>query len=206
MFALEHVTLLSNISDVIYSDIPILPDAHLTYILLYGSNVYNSVVNKLIVSETIAFIRNTSICPDAFCWILPPPPPPSFACLLSFLLFWLCICNNCSQLTLGDFSKWSVYACWCACVLVHVCVFVSFSVCVLVCLFVRACVYGDIGIRYTLQTGWKYNGLFVRGVCVCTVCMCLARYLDMFIKVVEAITNNSKLESIPPAVLESYLS
>ena len=59
MFALERTTLLSNISDVIHTDMSVLPDDHLTHILLYGSNVYNAVTNKLIISETIVFIRSS---------------------------------------------------------------------------------------------------------------------------------------------------
>ena len=44
---------------MIHSDVSILPDDHLTHILLYGSNVFNTICNKLIVSETISFIRNS---------------------------------------------------------------------------------------------------------------------------------------------------
>ena len=68
MFALERTTLLSNMSDVIRSDISVLPDEHLTHILLYGSNVNNSVTNKFLINETITFIRNTErfTCLEAF--------------------------------------------------------------------------------------------------------------------------------------------
>ena len=67
-FALERVTLLRDKSDVVHFDVSVLPDDHLPYVLLYGSNVYNSVANRLINSETIAFIRNTEcfICLEAF--------------------------------------------------------------------------------------------------------------------------------------------
>ena len=59
LFTNERATLLSKISDVIHSDVSVLPHEHLLHILLYGSNVYNIVANKLIVSETITFIRNS---------------------------------------------------------------------------------------------------------------------------------------------------
>ena len=59
LFYNERVTLLSKISDVIHSDISVLPEEHLLHILLYGSNVYNIVTNKMIISETITFIRNS---------------------------------------------------------------------------------------------------------------------------------------------------
>ena len=34
-------------------------DIHLTRILLYGSKVYNKIVNQLIIRETIRFIKST---------------------------------------------------------------------------------------------------------------------------------------------------
>ena len=51
--------LLGNISLFIDSDITILPSEHLTNILIYGSNVYSNVTNKLIITETIEFIRKS---------------------------------------------------------------------------------------------------------------------------------------------------
>ena len=59
MFTNVRATLLSKISDIIHSDVFVLPDEQLLHILLYGSNVYNGITNKLILSETITFIRNT---------------------------------------------------------------------------------------------------------------------------------------------------
>lgn len=41
------------------SDITILPSEHLTNMLVYGSNVYSIVINKLIITETIEFIRKS---------------------------------------------------------------------------------------------------------------------------------------------------
>ena len=49
---------LSRISDILGSDITVLPNEHLSHILIYGSNVYN-VTNELIVSETIPFIKQS---------------------------------------------------------------------------------------------------------------------------------------------------
>ena len=59
MFAVERVSLLSKISDILHTDISVLPSEHLVHILLYGSNVYNAVTDKLILNETITSIRNT---------------------------------------------------------------------------------------------------------------------------------------------------
>ena len=50
---------LSKISAIISSDVTVLPDEHLHRILVYGSNVYNSVSNRSILTETITFIRNS---------------------------------------------------------------------------------------------------------------------------------------------------
>ena len=47
---------LSKISQITNSDITILPNDHLTDLLLYGSEAYNDVSNELILSETILFI------------------------------------------------------------------------------------------------------------------------------------------------------
>ena len=58
-FTNERALLLSNISNIIHSNVSVLPDEHLLHILLYGSNVYNSIANRLIISETIYFIRKS---------------------------------------------------------------------------------------------------------------------------------------------------
>ena len=52
-----RTTYLSKISDIIGSDVTVLPNDHLTYILMYGSNIYNDVSNELILIETMHFIR-----------------------------------------------------------------------------------------------------------------------------------------------------
>ena len=55
----QRTILLSNISDIIASDVSILPKEHLTHIILYGSNVYNRISNKLILEQSILYIRKT---------------------------------------------------------------------------------------------------------------------------------------------------
>ena len=47
---------LSKISQITNSDLTILPNDHLTDLLLYGSEAYNDISNELILSETILFI------------------------------------------------------------------------------------------------------------------------------------------------------
>ena len=55
----HRTELLSKISEIVTSDVSVLPDDHLYHILVYGSNVYNPVSNGLIITETIRYIRNT---------------------------------------------------------------------------------------------------------------------------------------------------
>ena len=50
---------LSRISDILGSDIMVLPNEHLSHILMYVSNVCNDVSNELIISETIQFIKQS---------------------------------------------------------------------------------------------------------------------------------------------------
>ena len=59
LYAPIRYKLLGNISLIIGSDITLLPSEHLTNILLYGSNVYSNITNKLILTETIEFIRKS---------------------------------------------------------------------------------------------------------------------------------------------------
>ena len=54
-----RTTYLSKISDIVRSDISVLPNDHLTHTLMYGSNVYNNVINESIISETIYFINKS---------------------------------------------------------------------------------------------------------------------------------------------------
>ena len=58
-YSAQRSTLLSNISDIIHSDMSVSPDEHLYHILVHGSNVYNPVLNRLVITETITYIRNT---------------------------------------------------------------------------------------------------------------------------------------------------
>ena len=44
---------------MISSDMTVFPDEHLCHILIYGSNVYNSVSNGLIITETIKYFPNS---------------------------------------------------------------------------------------------------------------------------------------------------
>ena len=57
-YSAQRSTLLSNISHIIHSDVSVFPDEHLCYILDYGSSVYNPVLNRLVITETITYIRN----------------------------------------------------------------------------------------------------------------------------------------------------
>ena len=50
---------LSKISDIIHSDVVIFPGEHLLHIILYGSNVFNHLSNKLIIEQTIHYIKQT---------------------------------------------------------------------------------------------------------------------------------------------------
>ena len=51
--------LLSKISEIIGSDVTILPNDHLNKILMYGSNVYSLICNKLIIEQAIFFIKSS---------------------------------------------------------------------------------------------------------------------------------------------------
>ena len=50
---------LCKISEIVNSDISILPKEHLTHLLMYGSNVYNNISNELILTETIHFVKKS---------------------------------------------------------------------------------------------------------------------------------------------------
>ena len=52
----KRSTHLSKISDIIGSDVSVFPDEHLYHILVYGSNVCNSVSNGVIITETINYV------------------------------------------------------------------------------------------------------------------------------------------------------
>ena len=50
-YPMQRAILLSKISDIIH--VSVFPDEHLFHILIYGSNVYNSLCNKLILIELL---------------------------------------------------------------------------------------------------------------------------------------------------------
>ena len=58
-YSLARLDLIGNISATIGSDVTVFPADHLTDILMYGSKAFNDVINRLILSETIKFIRKS---------------------------------------------------------------------------------------------------------------------------------------------------
>ena len=54
-----RVIYLGKISEIIGSDVTVLPKDHLTKILMYGSNVYNTITNELIIKQTLIFLKKT---------------------------------------------------------------------------------------------------------------------------------------------------
>ena len=54
-----RTTYLSKISEIIGSNVSVLPNDHLIQTLMYGSNVFNSVSNEAIINETILFIKKS---------------------------------------------------------------------------------------------------------------------------------------------------
>ena len=58
-YDVQRKHLLSKISDILGSDVTILPHNHLNHLLMYGSNVFNAVSNRLIIEETIKYIKMT---------------------------------------------------------------------------------------------------------------------------------------------------
>jgi len=59
LYRIQRNDLLSKISDIIGSDISVLPNDHLYHLLIFGSNVYNSICNKQILEESISFIKKS---------------------------------------------------------------------------------------------------------------------------------------------------
>ena len=58
-YTVQRTILLSKISEIMASDVSAIPNEHLTYIILYGSNVFNSISNRLIIEESILYINST---------------------------------------------------------------------------------------------------------------------------------------------------
>ena len=54
-----RIAYLSKVSEIVGSDVTVLPNDHLTHIRMYGSNVYNDVSNEAIIIETIQFIKKS---------------------------------------------------------------------------------------------------------------------------------------------------
>ena len=55
----QRTILLSKISDIVISDVSVLPNDHLKHTILYGNNMYNDKSNKMIIEPTIHFINKT---------------------------------------------------------------------------------------------------------------------------------------------------
>ena len=55
----QRTILLSKISEIIAADVSVLPKDHLIHIMLYGSNVFNYISNKLIIEQSILYINKT---------------------------------------------------------------------------------------------------------------------------------------------------
>ena len=76
---------LSKISELMGSDVSVVPNDHLIHILIYGSNVFNIICNKLIIEQSILYIKKSgrfkkleafSLNENLSCH---PPPPPSLS-------------------------------------------------------------------------------------------------------------------------------
>ena len=59
LYSCQRIALLDNVSNIVGTDINVLPNEHLMHVLLYGSNVYNKMCNKLIIHETIMYIKKS---------------------------------------------------------------------------------------------------------------------------------------------------
>ena len=59
LFTDQRRILISNTSDTLRNDFSILPDDYVSRILLYGSDSFNAITNKLIIQSTIKYIRST---------------------------------------------------------------------------------------------------------------------------------------------------
>ena len=76
-----RLTFLSRISEIIGTDVNVLPNEHFFKILVYGSNTFNDVSNKLIITATIQFIRKSRRFKILEAYSLHPN------CILLFLFF-----------------------------------------------------------------------------------------------------------------------
>ena len=51
--------LLDSISEIIFNDFRLYPDQHMCHILLYGSESFNSVANRMISESTVRYIKDS---------------------------------------------------------------------------------------------------------------------------------------------------
>ncbi len=58
-FSHHRINLMNSISDIVNPETTHLPNDNLTHILLYGSNAYNVVTNKLILEASIRYIKSS---------------------------------------------------------------------------------------------------------------------------------------------------
>ena len=52
--------LLDSVSEIILNDVRVYPDQHMCHILLYGSQSFNSVANRMILESTIRYIKDSN--------------------------------------------------------------------------------------------------------------------------------------------------
>ena len=58
-YQIQRDILLSKVSELSGSDMSVLPKDHLNHILMYGSNIYNGMCNKLLIEQSIIFIKSS---------------------------------------------------------------------------------------------------------------------------------------------------
>ena len=56
----QRTILLSNISEIMGTNVSLLPKDYLIHIILFGSNVFNIISNKLIIDQAIMYVKNTN--------------------------------------------------------------------------------------------------------------------------------------------------
>ena len=50
--------LLDSVSDIIFNDVRVYPDQHMCHILLYDSESFNSVANRMILESSVRYIKD----------------------------------------------------------------------------------------------------------------------------------------------------
>ena len=76
-YARQRSTLLANLEAAVNSEFLNLPHDHLTKILLYGSNAFNDITNKIILETSIHFIKCTGRFKKIEAYATPSPTPSS---------------------------------------------------------------------------------------------------------------------------------